>query len=435
MGLGRARRTGHVVACAYSSLLLTGCGCGGKREPQRPPPPVVSVAEAVEKDVPVYLERAGTLDAYVNADARARVEGVLLEQHYVEGSFVKAGQLLFVIDPKPFEAAKLQAQGNLEQAKAALAKAAADIARDRPLVAQQAVSQQDLDHDVAARDTANGQVASAEGALRTAVLNLGYTRVASPVDGIAGIAQVRIGNLVGQGSPTLLATVSQIDPIRMIWTFSERDYVSLAKRIRAFSLAVGDGGVVTDTDINNIELVLADGSVYPRSGRLAIISSKVDPTTGTLTAQALFPNPEQLLRPGQYGRVRIKEEVKHAVLIPQRAVVQTQAQNHVAVVGADDNVEIRTVKLGPVTGAFVIVDEGLKAGERIVIDGVDKAKSGQPVTVTPADTSALPLASAPVEVQTGTPAGSSLYQGGPPSMPSDGGVPLRAQPEGGTLRR
>jgi len=226
-------------ACARAGLYLSlvsllSTSCGGKQAPATPPPPVVSVAAVARRDVPVYSEYIGTLDANVNADARARVEGILLEQHYTEGSWVKADQLLFVIDPKPYEAAKLQAEGALAQAKAALEKATADVARDTPLVAKQAVSQQDLDNATAARDSAIGQVASAQGQLQTALLNLGYTRVASPVDGIAGIAQMRIGNLVGKGEPTLLATVSQVDPIRVVVSLPEREYIALASRLAEF---------------------------------------------------------------------------------------------------------------------------------------------------------------------------------------------------------
>src|SRR5580698_4721559 len=230
--------------CARAGLYLTllSASCG-KQAPAAPPPPVVSVAAVAQKDVPVYSEYIGTLDGYVNADARARVQGILLEQHYTEGSWVKTNQLLFVIDPKPFEAAKLQAEGALAQAKAAFEKANADVARDTPLVAKQAVSQQDLDNAIASRDAAVGQVVSAQGQLQTAVLNLGYTRVISPVDGIAGIAQVRIGNLVGQSEPTLLATVSQVDPMRVVVSLAERDYLALASRLAEFERIEAQGGI------------------------------------------------------------------------------------------------------------------------------------------------------------------------------------------------
>jgi len=350
----------------------------------------VSVAAVAQNDVPVYSEYVGTLDAYVNADARARVLGMLLEQHYTEGSRVKAGQLLFVIDPKPYEAAKLQAEGALAQAKAALEKGNADVARDTPLVAKQAVSQQDLDNAIASRDSAIGQVAAAQGQLQTALLNLGYTRVTSPVDGIAGIAQIRIGNLVGQGEPTLLATVSQVDPMRVVASLAERDYIALAAHLAEFERIEAQGGIHSP-EAKAIQLVLADGSVFPFAGHLAIVGAQVNPATGTLTVQALFPNPDQLLRPGQYARVRIKQEIKQAVVVPQRAVAQTQGKDQVAVVGSEDKIVMRSVKLGATSGAFVVVEDGVKPGERIVIDGIGKVRAGQSVMAKPADTSSLPM--------------------------------------------
>jgi membrane fusion protein (multidrug efflux system) len=331
----------------------------------------------------------------------------LLEQHYTEGSTVKAGQLLFVIDPKPYEAAKLQAEGELAQAKAELARAEADVARDSPLVAKQAVSQQDLDHAIAARESATGQVAAAQGRLQTAVLNLGYTRVTSPIDGIAGITQVRIGNLVGQSEPTLLTTVSEVDPIRVVLSLAEREYLRLAARIAEFERIEAQGG--QHVDVPPIQLILADGSVFPQAGRFAIVGSRVDPATGTLTVQALFPNREQLLRPGQFARVRINQEVKQAVIVPQRAVTQTQGQDQVALVGTGNKIEMRPVKLGPTSGAFVVIEAGAKPDERVVVDGVGKVQAGQAVSPQPADTSSFQLESIPPQPQ--------RDDGGRPSSP------------------
>jgi membrane fusion protein (multidrug efflux system) len=401
-------------------LVLFATSCGRKHEATTPARPVVSVAAAAQRDVPVYDEYAGTLEAYVSADVRARVEGFLLEQHYTEGGFVKTGQLLFVIDPRPFEAARLQAEGTLAEAKAALEKATADVARDRPLVAKQAVSQQDLDNAVAAKDSAMGQVVAAEGALRTAKLNLEYTRVVAPVDGIAGIAQVRIGNLVGQGQPTLLTTVYQVDPMRMVWSLPERDYIDLAAHIADFERTEGRDGIVPP-ESTGLELVLANGSFFPHRGRVAVVGGPVDPATGTLTVQALFPSPDRLLRPGQYGRLRIKHEIKQAVVVPQRAVAQEQGKDQVAFVGPEGKIEMRSVKLGPTSGAFVVVESGLKPGEQIVIDGIDKVQAhpGQPVTTKPADTSALPMGS----TEQGPPAPPPAPQGVTAPQPSGSTVP------------
>jgi membrane fusion protein (multidrug efflux system) len=409
-------------AFAGLGLTLLPASCGGKQAPSAPPPPVVSVAAVAQSDVPVYSEYVGTLDAYVNADARARVQGMLLEQHYTEGSEVKAGQLLFVIDPKPYQAAKLQAEGALAQAKAALEKANADVARDTPLVAKQAVSQQDLDNAIASRNSAVGQVAAAEGQLQTALLNLGYTRVTSPVAGIAGIAQVRIGNLVGQGEPTLLATVSQVDPMRVVASLAERDYIALAGRLAEFERIEAQGGVHSP-DAKAIRLILADGSVFPYPGHLAIVGAQVNPATGTLAVQALFPNPDEVLRPGQYARVRIKQEIKEAVVVPQRAVAQTQGKDQVAVIDSEDKIEMRSVKLGATSGAFVVVEEGVRPGERIVIDGIGKVRAGQAVMTKPADTSALPMGSAPAEVEKVTPAAPSAGRGVTAPQPPGSAAP------------
>jgi membrane fusion protein (multidrug efflux system) len=403
---------GRRFACARDRLLtgfcvaLSSTGCGAKHAPAGVPPAVVSVAIVGQKDVPVYSEYAGTLDANVNSEARARVKGILLEQHFTEGAAVKAGQLLFVIDPKPYQAAKLQAEGALAQAKAALEKANADVARDTPLVEKQAVSKQDLDNAIAARDSAIGQVAAAQGQLDNAVLDLGYTRVTSPIDGIAGIAQVRIGNLVGQDQPTLLTTVSQVDPIRLVWPLGEREYITLAREIAAFEKAEALGQPHVP-QVTTIQLVLADGSVFPYRGHVAIVGTQVNPATGTLTVQAFFPNPDQLLRPGQYGRVRFRKEISQAVVVPQRAVAQLQGQNQVAVVGPQERIAMRVVRLGPESGAFVVVEDGLKPGERFVFDGVGKVRAGEPVTAKPADTSGLPLESAPYQPEKGAPSAPS----------------------------
>jgi membrane fusion protein (multidrug efflux system) len=399
------------------SLALLALSCGHERETGPPPPPVVSVGTVTQRDVPIYIEFAGTLDAYVNAEVRARVEGILLAQHYREGSFVKAGQLLFTIDPAPLRAAQLQAEGALEQAKAALEKAEADIARYRPLVEKRAATKEQLDNALAARRTAIGQVQGARGSLDLANLRLGYTRVTAPVDGIVDIARERVGNLVGQGTPTLLTTVSSVDPIRFVFHISERAYLQYSERIKQLT----EGQIPESDPGRALELVLANEQPYLHRGYAAIVARQVDPTTGTLELQALFPNPDMLLRPGQYARARFTDILPSALLIPQRAVRDVQGQSQVAVVLPDGKADVRTVKLGPVTGGFVVVEEGLSPGERIVVDGVQKARAGQPVTPTPADTSMLQLSSASVEVQT---APQPRTDGGRiETAPTDGGGP------------
>jgi membrane fusion protein (multidrug efflux system) len=413
IGVGvHARARG--IACGGLAIAVLACA---KRHEQAPPPPVVSVTEVTAKDVTVYREFVGTLDAYVRAEVRARVAGTILEQNYREGGFVKAGELLFTIDPAPFRAARLQAQGQLDQARAAREKAEADVARYTPLVAKRAVSKEQLDNAIAAGHSAEGQVAVAKGALDQAELNLGYTRVVAPVSGITDIAQVRIGNLVGQASPTLLTTVSTIDPIRFIFQISEAKYLEFADRIRQVSeRPLKQLQEPSEDPARSLELMLVGDLQYPYRGYIALIASQVDPTTGSLTIQALFPNPDLLLRPGQYARIRFTDKLPNAVLVPERSVSQVQGQKQVAVVGADSKVEARTVRLGPVSGSFVVVEDGVRPGERIVLDGVQKVKAGQPITPAAADISTLQLSSAAVEVQ------NLVAPGGGPLKPTDAGV-------------
>jgi membrane fusion protein (multidrug efflux system) len=388
------------------------------------PPPVVSVAAAAAKDVPVYIQFAGTLDSYVNADVRARVAGTLIAQNYREGSFVQSGQLLFTIDPAPLRAARLQAAGSLEQARAALEKANADVARYGPLVEKKAATKEQLDNAIAARHTALGQIEAAKGALDQANLNLGYTWVRAPVDGIADIAQVRVGNLVGQGGATLLTTVSTVDPIRFVFQIGESDYIEYADRLKQLSERPLDQLEEPSEDpAHSVELMLVSDRAYPYRGYLAVVARQVDPTTGTLTLQTLFPNPEMLLRPGQYGRVRFRNVLISAVIIPQRAVAELQGKHQVVIVGGDNKAEMRSIELGPTTGSFVVVTNGIKAGDQIVIDGVQKVKAGQPVTPTPADTSSLPMSTAPVQVPTPPPPPPPIGGGPPPSA-----TPSRAPP-------
>ncbi len=395
-------RSPSLVRCA---ILLAMSACGQENKSAPPPPPIVAVAPVTQRDVPTYVEFSGTLDAQVNAEVRARVAGVLLAQNYREGSVVKAGQLLFTIDPEPFRAALLQAHGTLEQARAALEKANADIARYRPLVEKRAATKEQLDNAMAARLTALGQQEAAKGALHQAELNLGYTRVVSPIEGIADIAQVRVGNLVGQGSPTLLTTVSSLDPMRLVFQISEYAYLEYAQRIRELSeRSLAEQARPSDDPTRRLELVLAGGRLYPHRGYIAIVGRQIDPSTGALTVQAFFPNPDLLLRPGEYGHARFMNKIDNAMVVPQRAVRTLQGQTQVVVVDPQGRADVREVKLGPVSGAFVVVETGLQPGERVVVEGAQKVKSGQPVSVTPADTSTLQLSSAPVEVPAGQPA-------------------------------
>jgi membrane fusion protein (multidrug efflux system) len=298
--------------------------------------------------------------------------------NFTEGTYVSKGSLLYQIDPKPFEAALAAAKANLAMARARLEKTNNDVARYRPLVAQQAVSRQELDNALSAQEAARSQVDAAKAAVDKATLDLGYTHITSPLDGLVGTTQVKAGNLVGRGESTLLTTVSQIDPILFRAGVSEAEYLRIAKRV------LEDGGLKATRQKATLELLLADGTVHTHKGSLDTIERAVDPTTGTLAIQFTFPNPERLLRPGQYGRVRgVTEMKKGALLVPQRAVQELQNLYSVAVVGDDNKVAFRNVKVGPRVDSLWVIDEGLKPGERVIVEGLQKVREGASVNPKP----------------------------------------------------
>jgi len=349
---------GTAVACL--AALLT-CGCS-KKEQASPPPPTVEVTTVVQKDVPIYKEWVGTLDGYVNAVIRPQVTGYLIKQNYREGELVKKGQVLFEIDPRTFQASLDQAKGQLSQQQARHATAKANLDRVRPLAAKNAVSQKDLDDAVGNELSTRSSVEAARAAVEEAELNLNFTRITSPVDGIAGIAKAQLGNLVGPSMATELTAVSKVDPIKAYVNVSEREYLDAGK---------------TNPNPEKIplELVLADGSTYPHKGRMVLSDRQIDPTTGTLKVGALFANPGNKLRPGGYGLVRAVMSVKKgALLIPQRAVTDMQGKYLVATVGADNKVAIRPVKVAERIGSDWIIEDGLKAGEKVVVEGTQKVK-------------------------------------------------------------
>ena len=349
------------VLCAVS-------GCGGKKQQPPPAPPGVVVAAVVQQDVPVYGEWIGTTAGDVNAQIRPQITGYLLRRVYEEGGFVRPGQLLFEIDPRQFQAQLQQAEANLGQGKANLAKAERDVARFRPLVAQHAVSQQELDNAVSAEQVARAAVAALAAAVDQARLNVSWTRVTSPIGGIAGAATAQVGDLVNPQS--VLATVSRVDPLRVGFNLSEQEYLRYRERGSAASPAAGPR-------IGGLELVLADGSVFPHPGRLIFTDRQVDVKTGTIGAVGLFPNPGNLLRPGQYAKVRAQTSIdRGALLVPQRAVNEQQGGYQVAVVDTQDKAEVRNVKVGQRVGNLWVVAEGLHPGERVVVDGFSRAKTG-----------------------------------------------------------
>lgn len=365
-------------------LPLLGASCA--RQPAAAPPPEVSVAPVVQRDVPITSEWIGTLDGSVNADIRPKVEGYVLRQPYKEGQFVRSGDLLFEIDPRQFRAALDQAQGALGQAEAQLAKASRDVERFAPLVAQRAISRQELDDALSAERNAKAAMAAAHAAVDQASLNLGWTKIASPIAGIAGIARAQVGDLV---SPqTVMTTVSTVDPIRVTYGLSEREYMRLAPFANGPGYATSQQGPV-------LELVLDDGTVFPHPGRAVLVDREVDPKTGTMTVKGYFPNPGNILRPGQFGKVRAALEVKTgALLVPQRAVTELQGGFRVAVVGGENKAEIRTVEPGVRVGDLWVIEKGLKLGDQVIVTGLQYLRPGITVKTKPFAPEQGPAASA-----------------------------------------
>ena len=349
-------------------------GCGRTQAAAPSPPPEVRVVPVAQQDVPVYSEWVATLDGYVNAQVRPQVSGYIIKQNYKEGSLVRKGQVLFEIDPRPFQAASDRAKGDLAQAEAQLGKSTLDVERDTPLAKAKAIAQSQLDNEIQAKLGAQAAVESNKATVEQTELNLEWTRVTSLVDGIAGIAQVQIGNLVGPNS--ILTSVSQVDPIKAYFPISEQAYVLAQKQ----GSAVSSRHTISFFG-NSLDLILTDGSIFPEKGKILLADRQVDPNTGTIRIVAAFPNPGNILRPGQYGRVHVETNMKRgALLIPQTAVAQSQGSYQVAIVGGDHKVSIRPVKPGETVGTMWVIDSGLKPGEQVVVEGLQKLKEGTAVT-------------------------------------------------------
>ena len=364
---------------AAATLAMIGCGRTQAAAPS--PPPEVRVAPAVQRDVPVYSDWVATLDGYVNAQVRPQVSGYIIKQNYKEGSLVRKGQVLFEIDPRPFKAALDRAKGDLAQAQAQLGKSTLDVERDKPLADARAIAKSQLDNEIQAKLGAQAAVESNRATVEQAELNLEWTKVTSLVDGIAGIAQVQIGNLVGPNS--VLTSVSQVDPIKAYFPINEQAYVLAQKQ----SSAVSSKHTISFFG-NSLDLILTDGSIFPHKGKILLADRQVDPNTGTIRIVAAFPNPGNILRPGQYGRVHVETNMKRgALLVPQSAVAQSQGSYQVAVVSGDHKVSMRTVKPGETVGTMWVVDEGVKAGEQVVVEGLQRLKEGTLVTSKPAQPS------------------------------------------------
>src|ERR1700728_4189353 len=374
------RNRGNCIPGA-SMLVLAGAlvaGCGkGSAAPGAPPALPVSVVQIEPSDVPVSNEWVGTLDGYVNAQIQPQANGYLIKQNYREGTQVAKGQVLFEIDPRPFQAALDQAKGQLAQSQAQLANADINVKRDIPEAEAHAIPQSQLDNDSQAQLGAKAAVEADEAAVEQASLNLGYTKVLSLVDGIAGINTVQVGNLVGPSA--VLTAVSQVSPIKVYFPISEQEYLRMAD-------GSGPGSVDWLTHASQIplHLTLADGNAYPHPGRIIFADRQVSAETGTIQIVGEFPNPKNLLRPGQYARIQAPTgNIARALLVPQAAVSQQQGSYQVTVISSDNRAQLRTVEVGPKVGTLWVITSGVKPGERVAAVGAEKTKEGQLVNPTP----------------------------------------------------
>ena len=357
-------------------VLLSCFGCREKQQAKSPPAPLVEVATVSQADVPIYHEWIGVLDGLVNAQIRAQVTGYLLTQNYREGDPIKKGDLLFEIDPRPFKAAFDQANGLLAQAEAKQGKTELDVKRYGPLVKDKAISQEEYDDAVQANLEAQAAVVSAKAQVEQAQLNLEFTKITSPIDGIASIARAQIGDLVGPATGEL-TTVSTVDPIKAYYNVTEQAYINFSKQ---FTTEGDRYGRLRQLEI---DLILTDGTVYPLKGKIFAADRQIGLTTGALRVEALFPNPGNSLRPGEFARVRVKLDLKHdSILVPQRAVSELQGSFQVAVVQPDNKIHIQPVQVGQRTGDLWEIAEGLHPGDRVVVEGTQKIREGVTVTTT-----------------------------------------------------
>lgn len=373
------------------SLVITSCGNSEASAPKAPPPLDVQVVRVVQKDVPIYGDWVATLDGYVNAQIQPQVSGYLIKQNYKEGSLVHKDDVLFEIDPRPFQAVLDQAKGQVAQAKGQLAQAKAqlglaniNVKRDTPLAAAHAIAQSQLDNDIQSQAAAEASVQAdqasieaAQAAVETAQLNLGFTKVKSLIDGIAGVANTQIGNLVN--ASTILTTVSQVNPIKVYFPISEQEYLEFAQR---------EPGSMEDllrhTRSLPLQLTLSNGDQYSHTGHIIFADREVNPQTGTIRIASAFPNPGNVLRPGQFGRIRARTTIrKGALLVPQRCVTELQGTYHVAVVGQDNKVEVKSVTPGNRVGSMWIINKGLEPGETVISEGVSKVRDGMTVNPKP----------------------------------------------------
>jgi len=388
MILWKHRRLGTLVLVAAAVSALAPLAACKKEAAAVMPPPVVAVAPPIQKDVPIFQDWIGVLDGFVNAQIRPQVEGYLLRQDYKEGSLVRAGDTLFEIDPRTFQAAYDQAKGNLAQFQAILANAKVTVARYKPLAAEKAISQQELDDAETKERTAQADVEATQAALEKAQLNLGWCKVVSPIDGVSGIAKAQVGNLINPN--TEMTTVSQVNPIKAYFNPSEMEYLAWVAKHGPMTKTIEQSANLEE---GPLQLILADGSVYGHRGKPFLAGREVDVKTGTITLAGVFPNPDNLLRPGQYGKIRVQTEVKKgALLVPQRAVSELQGNFQIAVVGPDNKVEIKAVEPGPRVGSLWVIEKGLAAGDRVIVEGAAKVRPGMEVKPEAAPAEGAPAA-------------------------------------------
>lgn len=365
----------HVQILFAIPVLLGLAGCKQKTPP-KPPPPLVEITPVIQADVPVYHQWIGTLSGLVNAQIRAQVSGYLLTQDYKEGDPIKKGDLLFQIDPRPFQAVLDQAKGQLAEADARSGKTELDVKRYGPLVKEKAISQEEYDDAVQADLAAKAEVVAAKASVEQAELNLGFTRITSPIDGIASIARAQIGDLVGPASGEL-TTVSTIDPIKAYFNVTEQAYINFTK------LYTTEEDRMRQLKQFEIELLLTDGSVYAHRGQIFATDREIGATTGALRVEAMFPNPEGSLRPGEFARVRIKFDLRrNALLVPQRAVSELQGAYQVDVVDADNKIHVVPVHVGERSSNLWVIEDGVHLGDRVVVEGLQKVREGATVMVT-----------------------------------------------------
>ncbi len=367
------------AGCAFiAAIVVMGWSGCGKEETVSAAPPEVLVMEAATRDVPVYREWIGTIDGSENAEIRARVTGYLVKRDYQEGALVKKGDLLFEIDPAQTQAALLEAKGQLEQARAVAKAAAAEQERSDKLFAQHVISEQEHTNKVQLNQANQAKVRAAEANLKQAELNLGFCQVVAPVDGIVGIAKAQVGDLVGTGNNVTLTYISTLDPVKISFPISESDYLAASKRVReTFNKPLEERP-------ESIELILADGSVFPYKAKLQSVDLQVKQSTGTILVTALLKNPGSVLRPGFFARARVvTDTLKDAVVVPQRAVSEVQGSYQLGIIGAEGKAEIRPVKVGARTGSDWVITSGLKPGEKVVVEGLQKIKSGAAVAAKP----------------------------------------------------